>query len=113
MFGHVKGSFTGAVGDRKGKFEAAHGGTLFLDEIGDMSLMTQAKLLRVLQQGEVTPVGSSESRPVDVRILSATSKNIPAEIARGTFREDLYHRINVLTISVPPLTARRQDSPEL
>jgi len=113
MFGHVKGSFTGAVSDRKGKFEAAHTGTLFLDEIGDMSLMTQAKLLRVLQEGEVTPVGASDSRPVDVRILSATSKNLLEEIARGTFREDLYHRINVLTIAVPPLRARRGDIPEL
>ena len=113
MFGHVKGSFTGAVQDRKGKFESASGGTLFLDEIGDMSLMTQAKLLRVLQEGQVTPVGSSESRPVDVRILSATSKNIPEEIARGTFREDLYHRINVLSIGVPPLRTRRDDIPEL
>src|SRR5687768_8238958 len=113
MFGHVKGAFTGAVSDRKGKFESASSGTLFLDEIGDMSLMTQAKLLRVLQEGQVTPVGSSESRPVDVRILSATSKNVPDEIARGTFREDLYHRINVLTIAVPPLRSRREDIPVL
>ena len=113
MFGHVKGAFTGAVGDRKGKFESASGGTLFLDEIGDMSLMTQAKLLRALQEGQVTPVGSSESRPVDVRIVSATSKNIPEEIARGTFREDLYHRINVLSVAVPPLRSRREDIPEL
>jgi two-component system, NtrC family, nitrogen regulation response regulator NtrX len=113
MFGHVKGAFTGAVGDRKGKFEAAHAGTLFLDEIGDMSLITQAKLLRVLQEGVVTPVGSSEARPVDVRIVSATSKNLPEEITRGAFREDLYHRINVLTVAVPPLRARREDIPEL
>ena len=113
MFGHVKGAFTGAVGDRKGKFEAATTGTLFLDEIGDMSLITQAKLLRVLQEGIVTPVGSSEPRPVDVRIVSATSKNLPEEIARGTFREDLYHRINVLTVAVPPLRNRREDIPEL
>ena len=113
MFGHMKGSFTGATGDRKGKFEAASGGTLFLDEIGDMSLVTQAKLLRVLQEGVVTPVGSSEPRKVDVRILSATSKNLPEEIGRGTFREDLYHRINVLTIAVPPLRSRREDIPEL
>jgi len=113
MFGHVKGAFTGAVSDRKGKFESAHGGTLFLDEIGDMSLMTQAKLLRVVQEGQVTPVGSSESRPVDVRIVSATSKNLSEEIARGTFREDLYHRINVLSIAVPPLRSRRDDIPEL
>jgi two-component system nitrogen regulation response regulator NtrX len=113
MFGHVKGAFTGAVADRKGKFEAATTGTLFLDEVGDMSLITQAKLLRVLQEGVVTPVGSSEPRPVDVRIVSATSKNLPEEIARGTFREDLYHRINVLTVAVPPLRNRREDIPEL
>jgi two-component system nitrogen regulation response regulator NtrX len=113
MFGHVKGAFTGAVGDRKGKFESASGGTLFLDEIGDMSLMTQAKLLRVLQEGVVMPVGSSDNRPVDVRILCATSKNLVEEIARGNFREDLYHRINVLTIAVPPLRSRREDIPEL
>jgi two-component system nitrogen regulation response regulator NtrX len=113
MFGHVRGAFTGAVGDRKGKFESASGGTLFLDEIGDMSLMTQAKLLRVLQEGVVMPVGSSENRPVDVRILCATSKNLVEEIARGNFREDLYHRINVLTIAVPPLRSRRQDISEL
>jgi two-component system nitrogen regulation response regulator NtrX len=113
MFGHMKGSFTGATADRKGKFEVASGGTLFLDEIGDMSLVTQAKLLRVLQEGVVTPVGSSEPRKVDVRILSATSKNLPEEIGRGTFREDLYHRINVLTIAVPPLRSRRDDIPEL
>ena len=113
MFGHVKGAFTGAVSDRKGKFEADTTGTLFLDEVGDMSLITQAKLLRVLQEGIVTPVGSSEPRPVDVRIVSATSKNLPEEIARGTFREDLYHRINVLTVAVPPLRNRREDIPEL
>jgi two-component system nitrogen regulation response regulator NtrX len=113
MFGHVKGAFTGAVADRKGKFEAATTGTLFLDEIGDMSLITQAKLLRVLQEGVVTPVGSSEPRAIDVRIVSATSKNLPEEISRGTFREDLYHRINVLTVAVPPLRNRRDDIPEL
>ncbi|HET7747040.1 MAG TPA: sigma-54 dependent transcriptional regulator [Vicinamibacteria bacterium] len=113
MFGHVKGAFTGATADRKGKFEVAHGGTLFLDEIGDMSLMTQAKLLRALQEGVVTPVGSTELRSVDVRILSATSKNLLEEIARGNFREDLYHRINVLTIAVPPLRSRREDLAEL
>jgi two-component system nitrogen regulation response regulator NtrX len=113
MFGHVKGAFTGAMADRKGCFEAADGGTLFLDEIGDMSLMTQAKLLRVLQEGVVTPVGSTESRPVDVRILAATSKNLLEEIAAGTFRDDLYHRINVLMVAVPPLRARRDDVPEL
>jgi two-component system nitrogen regulation response regulator NtrX len=113
MFGHVKGAFTGAMTDRMGKVEAAHGGTLFLDEIGDMSLMTQAKLLRVLQENVITPVGATESRPVDVRIVSATAKNLPEEVVRGTFRDDLYHRINVLTVAVPPLRARREDIPEL
>lgn len=113
MFGHMKGAFTGAHADRKGRFEAAHSGTLFLDEIGDMSLLTQAKLLRVLQEGQVTPVGSSDNRPVDVRILAATSKNLNEEIGRGTFREDLYHRINVVTIAVPPLRARREDISDL
>jgi two-component system nitrogen regulation response regulator NtrX len=113
MFGHVKGAFTGAIANRRGTFEAANEGTLFLDEIGDMSLMTQAKLLRVLEESVVTPVGSTETRPVDVRIVCATSKNLPEEISRGNFREDLYHRINVLTIAVPPLTERREDIPEL
>ena len=113
MFGHVKGSFTGAVADRKGRFENAHGGTLFLDEVGDMSLAAQAKLLRVLQENVVTPVGSVEGRLVDVRILAATSKDLPVEIARGAFREDLYHRINVLSIAVPPLRARGEDASEL
>jgi two-component system nitrogen regulation response regulator NtrX len=113
MFGHVKGAFTGAVAERKGRFETADGGTLFLDEIGDMSPITQAKLLRVLQEGEVTPVGLSESRPVDVRIVAATSKNLVQESAEGRFRDDLFHRINVLAIAVPPLRARRSDIPEL
>ncbi len=113
LFGHLKGAFTGAVASRKGKFESAHGGTLFLDEIGDMSLATQAKLLRVLQDGIVTPVGAVEGRTVDVRILSATSKDLVSEIGRGGFREDLYHRINVLTIGVPPLRARSGDVEEL
>jgi two-component system nitrogen regulation response regulator NtrX len=113
MFGHVRGAFTGAISDRRGKFEMATSGTLFLDEIGDMSLMTQAKLLRVLEEGEVTPVGDGLSRPVDVRVLAATGKNLHAEIERGAFREDLYHRLNVLTIAVPPLRARREDIAEL
>jgi two-component system nitrogen regulation response regulator NtrX len=113
LFGHERGAFTGAVSLRQGRFELAHRGTIFLDEIGDLAADIQAKLLRVLQEGEVTPVGASDSRPVDVRILSATSKNLLEEIARGTFREDLYHRINVLTIAVPPLRARRGDIPEL
>ena len=113
MFGHVKGSFTGALADRKGKFEAAHEGTLFLDEIGDMSPITQVKLLRVLQEGEITPVGSSDSRPVDVRILAATSRSLPDELGKGTFRDDLYDRLNVLNVAVPPLRGRRDDIPEL
>jgi two-component system, NtrC family, nitrogen regulation response regulator NtrX len=113
LFGHVKGAFTGAFGDRKGRFEAAHEGTLFLDEIGDMSLATQAKLLRVLQENVVSPVGSIETRPVDVRVVSATGKDLIAEIARGTFREDLYHRINVLSIALPPLRARGVDVADL
>jgi two-component system nitrogen regulation response regulator NtrX len=113
MFGHVKGAFTGAVADRRGTFESASGGTLFLDEIGDMSLVMQAKLLRVLQEGEVTPVGSSKSRPVDVRILAATSKNLLEEIEKGRFRDDLYDRLNVVNIALPPLRARREDVPLL
>jgi two-component system nitrogen regulation response regulator NtrX len=113
MFGHVKGSFTGAVADRKGKFELASQGTLFLDEIGDMSLVAQVKLLRVLQEGEVTPVGGSTSRPVDVRVLAATSKNLPDEVRKGAFRDDLYDRLNVVNIPVPPLRNRREDIPEL
>jgi two-component system nitrogen regulation response regulator NtrX len=113
MFGHVRGAFTGAYADRRGKFESANRGTLFLDEIGDMSLIGQVKLLRVLQEGEVSPVGSSETRPVDVRILAATSKNLREEIARGMFRDDLFDRINVLNIAMPPLATRRADIPEL
>jgi two-component system nitrogen regulation response regulator NtrX len=113
MFGHVKGAFTGAVADRRGTFEAANGGTLFLDEIGDMSLVMQAKLLRVLQEGEVTPVGSSKSRTVDVRILAATSKNLLEEIEKASFRDDLYDRLNVVNIALPPLRARREDVPLL
>jgi two-component system nitrogen regulation response regulator NtrX len=113
MFGHVKGAFTGAIADRKGKFELASQGTLFLDEIGDMSLVAQVKLLRVLQEGEVTPVGGSTSRPVDVRVLAATSKNLPDEVRKGAFRDDLYDRLNVVNIPVPPLRNRREDIPEL
>jgi two-component system, NtrC family, nitrogen regulation response regulator NtrX len=113
MFGHVKGAFTGAVADRRGTFESANGGTLFLDEIGDMSAVMQVKLLRTLQEGEVTPVGSSRSRPVDVRILAATSRNLPEEIEGGRFRDDLYDRLNVVNIALPPLRARREDVPLL
>ena len=113
MFGHVKGAFTGAVADRRGTFETASGGTLFLDEIGDMSAVMQVKLLRTLQEGEVTPVGSSRSRPVDVRILAATSRNLLEEIEAGRFRDDLYDRLNVVNIALPPLRARRDDVPLL
>jgi two-component system nitrogen regulation response regulator NtrX len=113
MFGHVKGAFTGAVSDRRGTFETADGGTLFLDEIGDMSIVMQAKLLRVLQEGELTPVGSSKSRAVDVRVLAATSKNLLEEIEKGRFRDDLYDRLNVVNIALPPLRARREDVPLL
>ena len=113
MFGHVKGAFTGAVSDRRGTFETADGGTLFLDEIGDMGLVMQAKLLRVLQEGELTPVGSSKSRSVDVRVLAATSKNLVEEIEQGRFRDDLYDRLNVVNIALPPLRARPEDVPLL
>jgi two-component system nitrogen regulation response regulator NtrX len=113
LFGHMKGSFTGAVADRPGKFEQADGGTLFLDEVGDMSLGAQAKVLRVLQDGVVTRVGGSKPVSVDVRVLAATNKNLEAEIAEGRFREDLYYRLNVVPIHVPPLRERREDIPSL
>ena len=113
LFGHMKGSFTGAVADRAGKFEQAHGGTLFLDEIGDMSLAAQAKVLRVLQDGVVTRIGGSKPIQVDVRVLAATNKEVEAEITAGRFREDLYYRLNVVPIHVPPLRERREDIPLL
>ncbi|MEO6527975.1 MAG: sigma-54 dependent transcriptional regulator [Gemmatimonadaceae bacterium] len=113
LFGHMKGSFTGAIADRAGKFEQAHGGTLFLDEIGDMSLAAQAKVLRVLQDGVVTRIGGSKTIQVDVRVLAATNKNVEAEITAGRFREDLYYRLNVVPIHVPPLRERREDIPLL
>ena len=109
LFGHVKGSFTGAVADRRGKFELADGGTLFLDEIGDMTLKTQAKVLRALQEQVVEPVGGIASVKVDVRVLAATNKDLPSEIRAGQFREDLYFRLNVIPISVPPLRQRDAD----
>jgi two-component system nitrogen regulation response regulator NtrX len=113
LFGHMKGSFTGAVQDRAGKFEQADGGTLFLDEVGDMSLAAQAKVLRVLQDGVVTRIGGAKPVQVDVRVLAATNKNVEAEIAGGRFREDLYYRLNVVPIHVPPLRERREDIPLL
>lgn len=113
LFGHIKGSFTGAVADRAGKFEQAHGGTLFLDEVGDMSPATQAKVLRALEQGVITPVGSSKSIQVDVRVVAATNKDLEAEIREGRFREDLFYRLNVVPIEVPPLRERREDIPML
>src|SRR5512134_511069 len=113
LFGHVKGSFTGALADRRGKFEMAGGGTLFLDEIGDMSLKTQAKVLRALQEQVVEPVGGTTSVRVDVRVLAATNKDLPAEIRAGRFREDLYFRLNVIPIFVPPLRDRESDIPLL
>ncbi len=109
LFGHMKGSFTGAVSDRPGKFEQADGGTLFLDEIGDMSANAQAKVLRVLQDGVVTRIGGSKPVQVDVRVLAATNKELEAEIKEGRFREDLYYRLNVVPITVPPLRERRED----
>jgi two-component system nitrogen regulation response regulator NtrX len=113
LFGHVKGAFTGAVADRKGRFEAAHNGTIFLDEIGDMSLKTQAKVLRVLQEQVTEPVGSTSRVQVDVRVLAATNKDLLAEIRAGRFREDLYFRLNVIPIYVPPLRERAEDIPLL
>ena len=113
LFGHMKGSFTGAVADRAGKFEQADGGTLFLDEIGDMSLAAQAKVLRVLQDSVVTRIGGTKPVKVDVRVLAATNKVVEDEIAAGRFREDLYYRLNVVPIHVPPLRERREDIPSL
>src|SRR5690349_2482597 len=109
LFGHVRGAFTGAVADRRGKFELAHGGTIFLDEIGDMSLKTQAKVLRVLQEQVMEAVGGSTRIRVDARVLAATNKDLPTEIRAGRFREDLYFRLNVVPIFVPPLRERPED----
>lgn len=109
LFGHVKGSFTGAIKDKQGKFELANNGTIFLDEIGDMTLVAQAKVLRALQESKVSPVGSDKEIRVDVRILAATNKNMKHEIETGKFREDLYHRLSVIEIYVPPLDERKED----
>src|ERR1700730_10019836 len=113
LFGHVRGAFTGAVADRRGKFEVADGGTIFLDEIGDMSLKTQAKVLRVLQEHTMEPVGGTSGIKVDARVLAATNKDLQAEIRAGNFREDLYFRLNVIPIFVPPLRDRQDDIPLL
>ena len=113
LFGHEKGSFTSAIRQHKGKFEQADGGTLFLDEIGDMSLAAQAKVLRVLQEKKLSRVGSDNDIEVDVRVLAATNKDLMAEIAKGTFREDLYHRLSVIVIRVPSLDERKSDIPLL
>ena len=113
LFGHMKGSFTGAIKDRAGKFEQADGGTLFLDEIGDMSLAAQTKVLRALQENEITRVGSDKTIHVNVRVLAATNKNLADEIVKGNFREDLFHRLNVIPIHVPALDERKEDIPLL
>lgn len=113
LFGHIKGSFTGAIKDRAGKFEQADGGTLFLDEIGDMSMAAQTKVLRALQENEITRVGSDKPIKVNVRVLAATNKDLPKEIAAGRFREDLFHRLNVIPIHVPSLKERVCDIPLL
>ena len=113
LFGHLKGSFTSAVKDREGKFEAANNGTIFLDEIGDMSLAAQAKVLRALEENKIQRVGSQKDISVDVRVLAATNKDLKKEIDDGNFREDLYHRLAVIVIKVPELSKRKSDIPVL
>ncbi len=113
LFGHEKGAFTGATTMRKGKFDLAHKGTIFLDEIGDMSLKAQSKVLRILQEQKFERVGGTKTIEVDVRVIAATNKDLEEEIKKGTFREDLYHRVNVIPLKVPPLRERKEDIPEL
>src|SRR5262249_45100845 len=113
LFGHEKGSFTGAMQQRRGKFELADGGTLFLDEVGDMNPSAQAKVLRVLQENELERVGGGETIKVDVRVVAATNKDLQAEIEADRFREDLFYRLAVVPIELPPLRARREDIPTL
>ena len=113
MFGHVRGAFTDARADRKGRFELAHGGTIFLDEIGDLDPASQVKMLRVLQDRTFEVLGSSQRREVDVRVVSATNRDLPEMVARGEFREDLLYRINLITVHLPPLRERPDDIPLL
>jgi two-component system nitrogen regulation response regulator NtrX len=113
LFGHEKGAFTSAIGQRKGKFELAEGGTIFLDEIGDMSLSAQAKVLRALQENKITRVGGEKELKVNVRVIAATNKDLKKEIEKGNFREDLYHRLSVILIHVPSLNERLEDIPML
>ena len=112
LFGHKKGAFSGAISDRNGRFQIAHEGTLFLDEIGDMPLELQAKLLRALEERAIVPLGGSNSVPIDVRVIAATHQDLSGMVARGEFREDLFHRLNVIPIKIPPIRDRRPDIPE-